>query len=140
MASDRTVGGVMHKGVIGCKPSTPLEEVVRIMADTNLRVVVVTGPDEEALGIITTLDVIPYYGKDFKGVKARDVMSGKVIAVPPEMPLAEAVEIMSKHKIRYLVVSEHGDVGLRASGVLSIVDVLKEMRGSKWMWYFSPNP
>jgi CBS domain-containing protein len=37
----------MHKGVIGCKPSTPLDEVVRIMADTNLRVIVVTGPDDE---------------------------------------------------------------------------------------------
>ncbi len=47
---------------------------------------------------------------------------------------------MASHKIRYLVVSEHGDVGLRALGVLSTIDVLKEMRGSKWMWYFSPEP
>lgn len=140
MASERTVGGVMHKGVIGCKPSTPLEEVVRMMADTNLRVVVVTGPDEEALGFIAPLDVIAYYGKDLKGLRARDVMSSKVISVPPEMPLAEAVEIMSSHKIRYLVVSERGDLGLRALGVLSTIDVLKEMRGSKWMWYFSPEP
>lgn len=140
MASERTVGGVMHKGVIGCKPGTPLEEVVRMMADTNLRVVVVTGPDEEALGIITPSDVIAYYGRDLKGLRARDVMSSMVLAVAPETPLAEAVGIMASHKIRYLVVSERGDVGLRAVGVLSIIEVLKEMRGSKWMWYFSPEP
>lgn len=140
METERTVGGVMHKGVIGCKPSTSLEEVIRMIADTNLRVLVVTGPDEEALGIITPLDVVAYYGKDRKGLRARDVMSSKVIAVPPEMPLAEAAQIMADHKIRYLVVSERGDVGLRALGVLSIIEILKEMRGSKWMWYFSPEP
>ncbi|MGQ9839923.1 MAG: CBS domain-containing protein [Anaerolineae bacterium] len=73
-------------------------------------------------------------------MKARDVMSGMVIAVPPEMPLAEAVQIMVTRKIPYLVVSERGDVGLRALGVLSTTDVIREMRGSKWMWYFSPEP
>jgi hypothetical protein len=33
-----------------------------------------------------------------------------------------------------------GDVGLRALGVLTTGHVIKEMRGSKWMWYFSPEP
>lgn len=140
MKSERSVGSVMHKGVIGCKPSTPLEEVIRMMADTNLRVLVITGPDEEALGIISHLDVLNYYGSELKGLMARDVMSSMVIAVPPEMSLSDAVEIMVHHKIPYLVVSERGDVGLRALGVLSSTDVIKEMRGSKWMWYFSPEP
>ena len=88
------VGTVMHKGVIGCKPSTPLDEVIRIMADTNVQVLVVTGPDEEALGTISQMDLLSFYGQDHKGLKARDVMSGKVIAVPPEMPLQEAIQIM----------------------------------------------
>ena len=56
--SEHLVDVIMHKGVIGCKPSTSLEEVIRIMADTNVEVLVVTGPDEEALGIISQLDVI----------------------------------------------------------------------------------
>jgi CBS domain-containing protein len=140
MESNRLVGNVMHKGVIGCKPSIPLDEVVRIMADTNLRVIVVTGPDDEALGIISQLDVIPYYGRDHKGIKARDVMSSIVIAVPPEMSLEEAAQIMVERKISHLVVSVRGDVGLRALGILSSSEVIREMRGSKWMWYFSPEP
>lgn len=140
MTSQRIVGNIMHKGVIGCKPSTPLDEVVRIMADTNLRVIVVTGPDEEALGIISQLDVIPLYGQDLRGKKARDVMSTKVIAIPPDMTLDEAVRIMVERKITHLVVSERGDVGLRALGILSSSEVIREMRGSKWMWYFSPEP
>jgi CBS domain-containing protein len=130
----------MHRGVIGCKPSTPLEEVVRLMADTGLRVVVVTGPDEEALGVIGQLSILPFYGTDLKGHKAREVMSGEIIAVPPDMPVSEAAHVMVERKISHLVVSEHGDVGRRAVGVLTSTDVIKEMRGSKWMWYFSPQP
>ncbi len=140
MKSERQVGTIMHKGVIGCKPSTPLEEVVRIMADANVQVIVVTGPDDEALATISQMDVISFYGQDLKGLKARDVMSSKVIAVPPELPVLEAVKIMAERCISHLVVSEHGDVGLRALGVLTAPQVLKDMRGSKWMWYFSPEP
>ncbi len=134
------VGDVMHKGVIGCRPSTTLDEVIRIIVDTNVRVLVVTGPDEEALGTISQMDLIQFYGKDRKGLKARDVMSGKVIAIPPEMPLLEAIGIMTERGISHLVVSAHGDVGLRALGVLTTGHIIKEMRGSKWMWYFSPEP
>jgi CBS domain-containing protein len=140
MLSDRHVVTIMHKGVIGCRPSTTLDEVVRIMADTNVQVLVVTGPDEEALGIINQMDVLPYAGKDLKGLKARDVMSSEVIAIPPEMTVGEAVKVMVERSISHLVVSERGDVGLKAQGVLSSGHVIKEMRGSKWMWYFSPEP
>jgi CBS domain-containing protein len=140
MQSDRLVASVMHKGVIGCRPSTPLDEIIRIMADTNVQVIVVTGPDEEALGTISQLDIVPYFGQDLKGVKARDVMHSKVFAIPPEMTLAEAAQVMVGHGISHLVVSERGDAGRRALGVLSSLQVIREMRGSKWMWYFSPEP
>jgi CBS domain-containing protein len=130
----------MHRGVIGCKPSTRLEEVVRIMADTNVQVVVVTGPDDEALGIISQMDIIPFLHQDLKGMKARDVMSSEVIAVPPQMTISDAVKVMTEQSISHLVVSERGDAGLRALGVLTSGHVIKEMRGSKWMWYFSPEP
>jgi predicted transcriptional regulator len=138
--SEHLVEAIMHKGVIGCKPSTSLEEVVRIMADTNVEVLVVTGPDEEALGTISQLDVLPFYGLDLKGQKARDVMRAKVIAIPPEMPLREAIKIMVERGINDLIVSVRGDAGLRALGVLTTGHVIKAMRGSKWMWYFSPEP
>jgi CBS domain-containing protein len=138
--SEHLVETIMHKGVIGCKPSTPLEEVIRIMADTNVEVLVVTGPDEEALGIISQLDVLPFYGQNVKGVRARDVMRANVIAIAPEMPVKEAVGIMVERGISDLIVTVRGDAGLRALGVLTTGHVIKAMRGSKWMWYFSPEP
>ena len=138
--SGTRVEEIMHKGVIGCKPSTSLDEVIRIMADTNVEVLVVTGPDEEALGIISQLDVLPFYGQNSKGVRAREVMRTKVIAIPPEMSVREAIGIMVERGINDLIVTVHGDVGLRALGVLTTGHVIKAMRGSKWMWYFSPEP
>ena len=99
-----------------------------------------TGPDEEALGVISQLDVLPFYGQELKGKKARDVMCQDMIAVPPEMPLQDAIKIMVERGINDLIVSEHGDVGLRALGVLTTGHVIKAMRGSKWVWYFSPEP
>jgi hypothetical protein len=56
------------------------------------------------------------------------------------MPLQEAIQIMMERCISHLVVSVHGDAGLRALGVLTTGHIIKEMRGSKWMWYFSPEP
>jgi predicted transcriptional regulator len=140
LEAEKHVGSVMHKGVIGCKPSTSLDEVIRIIVDTNVRVLVVTGPDEEALGVITQMDLLPFYAKDRAGLKARDVMGGKIHAVPPEMLLTDAIQLMLDRHITHLVVSEHGDIGHRAVGVLTTGHIIKEMRGSKWMWYFSPEP
>jgi CBS domain-containing protein len=138
--SEHLVEAIMHKGVIGCKPSTPLEEVIRIMADTNVEVLVVTGPDEEALGVMRQLDVLPFYGQNLKGVRARDVMHTNVIAIPPDMSVEEAVQIMVERCISDMIVTVRGDVGLRALGVLTTGHVIKAMRGKKWMWYFSPEP
>jgi len=138
--SEHLVEAIMHKGVIGCKPSTSLEEVIRIMADTNVEVLVVTGPDEEALGVISQLDVLPFYSQNLKGVRARDMMRTDMIAIRPEMSVKEAAGIMVERGISDLIVTVHGDVGLRALGVLTTGHVIKAMRGSKWMWYFSPEP
>jgi CBS domain-containing protein len=138
--SEQLVEAIMHKGVIGCKPSTSLEEVIRIMADTNVEVLVVTGPDEEALGVLRQLDLLPFYGQNLSGLRARDVMHTKVIAIPPEMTVKEAAGIMIEQGISDLIVTVRGDVGLRALGVLTTGHVIKAMRGKKWMWYFSPEP
>jgi len=138
--SEHLVEAIMHKGVIGCKPSTSLEEVIRIMADTNVEVLVVTGPDEEALGVISQLDVLPFYSQNLKGVRARDMMRTDMIAIRPEMSVKEAAGIMVERGISDLIVTIRGDAGLRALGVLTTGHVIKAMRGSKWMWYFSPEP
>ena len=42
------VRDIYHKGVIFCKPDTPLQEVVRVMADTDIHAIIVAeGPSAQ---------------------------------------------------------------------------------------------
>ncbi len=134
MARKEHVWAVMHKGVIMCHPDTPLDEVVRVMADTGVHGLAVA-EDENGplLGTISHMDVIPYWDEDLRKYKARDVMTPKVISVSPDDTIADAIKVMVENKIHRVFVVKDG----RAVGVLSTTDIIREMRGSRWTWYMS---
>ena len=48
MDKERLVRDIYHKGVIFCKPDTPLQEVVRVMAPIGRIVVLESTPETEA--------------------------------------------------------------------------------------------
>ncbi len=139
--SVKIVKDIMHKGVIACHPNTAVTEVVRVLADTEVHAIVVTGPDGELTGIISHMDVIPLYGQPLEGKTAGEIMTGNVITASLENTVAEAMKLMVEKHIHRVVVTEAGPNGARIPvGVLSTTDIVREMRGSRWMWYFSPNP
>ena len=131
----KLVRHIMHSGVIGCKPDTPLSEVVRILSDTDIHALVVTGEDGEVVGIISHMDIIPLYQQDLSSFTASQVMTASVISVSPEAAVAEAVKVMVDKRIHRLVVTEPEEGLLLPVGVLSTTDIVREMRGSKWTWY-----
>ena len=133
--AEKLVKHVMHSGVSGCKPDTPLADVVRILSDTDIHALVVTGEKGEVVGIISHMDVLPLYGEDLSQRTAQEVMTQQVISVSPETSVAEAVKVMVNKRIHRLVVTESSDGLLQPVGVLSTTDIVREMRGSKWTWY-----
>lgn len=133
--AQKLVKQVMHHGVIGCQPDTPLSEVVRILSDTDIHALVVTGDQGEVVGIISHMDVIPLYGDDLTRHTASDIMTKRVISVSPDTPVADAVRAMVEKRIHRLVVTEPRDDKLIPVGVLSTTDIVREMRGAKWTWY-----
>ena len=132
---EKLVRDIMHKGVISCGPETPLPEVIRVIADTDVHAIVVTDPEGMALGVISHMDILPYYGQDVSSVKAKDVMTPNVISVGLDTPVKEAAQLMLKHKIHRLVVVKESDKGKEPLGVLSTTDIIRDMRGPKWVWY-----
>ena len=48
--SDKSVSDLMHKGVIACRPETPMTEVVRIVSDTDVHAIVVMDEYDRAHG------------------------------------------------------------------------------------------
>jgi CBS domain-containing protein len=132
---EKLVKHIMHNGVIGCKSDTPLSEVVRILSDTDIHALVVTGESGEVAGVISHMDIITHHDEDLTKLSASQVMTGKVITVTPESKVAEAIAVMVKNHIHRLVVTEAEGDKLLPVGVLSTTDIVREMRGSKWTWY-----
>lgn len=133
--AQKLVKHIMHHGVIGCKADTPMSEVVRILSDTDIHALVVTGEDGEVIGIISHMDVIPLHSEDLSTYTADQVMTKNVIGVDPDTPILDAVQVMIDKRIHRLVVTESQEGLLMPVGVLSTTDIVREMRGSKWTWY-----
>jgi CBS domain-containing protein len=133
MDRDRRVRDIYHKGVILCKPDSPLQEVVRVMADTEIHAVMVTEREGEfPVGVVSHTDVISHYGEDLSAIQARDVMTSDVVSISEDATLGEAAKTLLESKIhRLLVVSE----GNRPLGILSTTDIIREIRGTRWVWY-----
>jgi CBS domain-containing protein len=129
------VGDIMHKGVIACKPDTPLQEVVRIVADTDVHAIIVVDAQDEVRGIISHFDLIKCYGTDLQERKAQDIMTSEVVDIGPTASVPEAVKLMVEHDIHRLLVTEMTPTGKKPVGVLSTTDVVKDMRGARWVWY-----
>jgi predicted transcriptional regulator len=133
MDKERLVRDIYHKGVILCKPDTPLQEVVRVMADTEIHAVMVAEREgEPPVGVVSHTDVIAHYGQDLTTIQARDVMTSKVISIPENATVGEAAERLLESNIhRLLVVSETS----KPLGILSTTDIVREIRGTRWVWY-----
>jgi predicted transcriptional regulator len=133
MDKERQVRDIYHKGVILCKPDTPLQEVVRVMADTEIHAVMVSEREgEPPVGVVSHTDAIAHYGEDLTAIQARDVMTSKVISISEDATVGEAArKLLESHIHRLLVVSEGGT----PLGILSTTDIVREMRGTRWVWY-----
>ena len=133
MNKDRLVRDIYHKGVILCKPDTPLQEMVRVMADTGVHAVMVAEHEEQPpTGVVSHVDAIAHYGEDLTAIQARDVMTTSVVSIPEDATVADAAKKLLDSRIhRLLVVDKDGG----PLGILSTTDIIREMRGTRWVWY-----
>lgn len=133
MERERAVRDIYHKGVIFCRPETPLQEVVRVMADTEIHAIMVAEQEgAPPVGVVSHMDTIAHYGEDLSSVEARDVMTSEVISISERASVKDAaVELLECSIHRLLVVDDDG----RPLGILSTTDIIREMRGARWVWY-----
>jgi predicted transcriptional regulator len=131
----KTVGDLMHKGVIACSPETPLNEIVRIINDTSVHAIMVMGPGNQPLGIITHMDIIHFYDEDLNQLVAREIMSDQLFDIGSDRPAKLAAEQMLLKGVGHLLVIERQGDERQPVGVISTTDLIKEMRGSRWIWH-----
>jgi CBS domain-containing protein len=103
-------------------PGKPVFEALRLMADKDIGALVVM-EGEKIAGIFTERDYarkIALQGKASRNTPIAEIMSAPVITVSPKQSVLECMALMSRERIRYLPVVEHG----RIAGMISIGDVV----------------
>jgi len=95
---------LMRRGVITCSEETNLQEVAQIMVANSIRYCVVTNPNNEVKGFISTRLMLKGYKKDLEQGRAKDILLPYTITITPSSSLKEAVRVMNQKKIEYLIV------------------------------------
>ena len=133
MAQERLVRDIYHKGVIFCKPETPVQEVVRVMADTEIHAIMVAEREgAPPVGVVSHMDTISHYSEDLTAIQARDVMTPEWISVSENATVKDAAKKLLESSIHRLLVVDDDEKPL---GILSTTDIIREMRGARWVWY-----
>ena len=116
------VKAVMNRPVTA-KDTISVRDAARIMSRKGIGSLIIT-KDKKIVGIITERDVMrkllePFF--DLGLVKAKDIMSTKLVTISGDVGVEEATSLMVKKKIKKLPVVEDE----RLVGIVTSVDVMR---------------
>jgi len=136
-SSKLTLAEIMSKKVVGCTPDDDISRVWKLMEETRYSGLPVTRYNKikhitEVIGMITRSDVIrsgatrlgeeSNKGRFQHPSSVKNIMRTPPIVATPNMPVAEAIELMLKHNVGRLPVVEKDAL----VGIVSRSDVVKE--------------
>lgn len=108
-------------------PQDSIQSAARIMRDEDTGAVPVVD-NGRPVGIVTDRDiVIRAVAEGELSRPVRDIVSGDVVSVRPDMSTKEAAQLMSEHQVRRLPVVEND----RLVGIVSIGDLAVKERNDK---------
>jgi CBS domain-containing protein len=125
------VRDVMHKGVESIDSTVTIGEAAKLMNLKSLHSVVVIDFDCALSGVLSQIDIVAAKlltndDRKFTNLAVGEVMTNRVLTVPPNMTLREAAAIITKHRIHRVVVAENEDL-CNPIGMLSLTDILAHL-------------
>lgn len=119
----------MTVGVPTCAPDTPVIDLARRMVEKDWEaVVVLSGDDGHALGVVSRSELIKAYGHSgVNELKAEDIMRDDVPQVPPEVPLTAAAQIMQDMGVRAVFMMHHAGGIEYPAAVLTYQHLLRHL-------------
>ena len=128
-----TVRDIMTRGVITVQCSEMLPKIAEIMAEEDISCIVVVVQNDEAAGIISSLDIVRTLSEkttaEMEKTAAQDIMTPFVVEANPQMSLKEISNIMIAKSIHRVIVLS--PVGRKPVGLLSATDIVKQIRQIK---------
>ena len=109
--------------VFSIRPDASVYDAIAMMADKHVGALPVMEGDK-LVGLISERDYARkgfLQGRSSPDTKVREIMSDRVMVVPPELTTEECMALMTEKRIRHLPVVEGGDL----VGVVSIGDMVK---------------
>ena len=125
ISKEKRVRDVMTRGVITVPFDTPVSEIAKLLVRERISGIVVTAPNGEAVGVISEIDIIKVFDKDWDKLTAEDVMSTVVRTIDPETTLRKAAAIMRDLNIHRLVILSLKPAPGVPIGILTASDILR---------------
>jgi CBS domain-containing protein len=124
-----TVRAAMHRGVMSCRPETPIAQVAQMMVARRLHAVVVDGVRRDRAGmehlvwgVVSDLDLVGRLAvSEALTATAGDMSATPAVVVAPEDSLSQAARLMHDYDVHHVLVVDTRS--RRPVGVLSTLDI-----------------
>ncbi|RME84036.1 MAG: CBS domain-containing protein [Caldilineae bacterium] len=131
----KAVAEVMHPGVVTCRPTTSILEIVRLMNQHDISAVVVVDDHDRLAGIVTRNEMVAFYGYEemWPHLQADQIMITQVATALPDEPAFRAAQEMRRRRMQHVVVVEANDATRRPRpvGVVSATDLVRDMEPAR---------
>jgi predicted transcriptional regulator len=130
-AMKKIVRDLMHLGLLTCHPEATLGEVAMLLTRHHVHALIVVGPDDQPLGIISDSDLLAgeWLSADSQSLAAMrkltagELMSSPIDTIEADQPLSLASHMLIEKHINRLLVTEKGV----PSGVISSSDFVSSI-------------
>lgn len=126
------INDLMATRVITAQPHHTIDHLRGLMQRNHVHAVPIIGPEGEALGIVTTADLV---GELKTQMPAGQIMSTRVHTVPAYNDIHVAARVMRKHHIHHLVVTHERSI----VGIISSFDLLKLVEDRRFVAKNAPD-
>lgn len=109
-------------------PDTELDEIARLLATADIHalpVIITENKKDKVVGVVHAIDVVRALRPAYKGVRASELGTMKLITIGQDEEIGKALNLMNKQKIGHVVVvNQQG----KLIGILGLGDILTDVQ------------